>query len=373
MRRALLVLVLATPGLAHAQLPDRIEPVEYGDDTARVRFSLFAQLQLSLRAGDNGPAELTPRLRRARPIVHARFFDDLLAARLHVEANPEEPELIDAYVELNMSDALRVRAGQLKVPFTDYWQRSLTEMAVDWPLSSRWFGGERQLGAMAHGELGDGYRYAFGVFSGQNRRSSFARELTRLYGESPPNPSSLVDGTAPDEMHAELVGRFAHHADGVSARESADRAGGGLRHALALSFAWDTDPVHGRDFAFRVAPEALLRYEHFSLVLVGYLGWAPTAGEPATFAAAGGLAELSWLADRHLELTLRYARVAVTEALRDDADASLTGQHELTAAVQVPILGRGLIVQLDLGWLRAEKLDGARDDARARLQLQAAF
>lgn len=383
MRRALLIVTLlagasVAPAVARAQLPERIDPVELGDDMARVRLSLIGQLQLRLTTDDNGDAELEPRLRRVRPIVHATFFEGRLASRLHVEANPENPELIDAWIELTLLDSLRIRAGQLKIPFTDYWQRSLTQMAVDWPLTNRWFGGERQLGAMAHGVDPSGWRYAVGVFSGQNRRYAFARELARYYGDPADNPSSLLDPQAPDEMHAEIVGRVAHHSEGVHARGGMDLSGEDhLRHAVALSFAWDTDPVRGRDFALRLAPEALLEIAGFSLTVVGYAGFVETGApgaESFDLGALGLLAELGWHAHRHLELIARYSRVGITDALREDAGATLTGRHEATFAVHVPILGRGLVVQADVGWLRSEHVDqSAQDEMRARLQLQLAF
>ncbi len=369
-----LALAVFAPEVVYAQLPEGVPEVVVGDEESSLRIAGIAQLQLAASAPAGGDVEVTPRLRRVRPILHGRLLGGDFQARLHLEANPEAPELIDLWVDLAVMDGLRLRAGQLKVPFTDYWQRSLTEMAVDWPLSNRWFGGERQLGAMAYGQTQEGLQYAVGVFSGQNRRSSFARELPRLYGGSAPNPSSFIDGSAPDEMHAELVGRIAHHSEGVRATETIDRAGGGLRHAVALSFAWDSAPVRGRDFTFRVAPEATFKLEGFALTVVAYLGLAPTLTETYAPGAAGGLVELSYRVDTHLDLTARYARVAVFDALREDAGSPLTGQHELTLAAQAPILGRDLIVQLDLGWMRSERADEqARDSARARLQLQAAF
>jgi len=158
-------------------------------------------------------------------------------------------------------------------------------------------------------------------------------------------------------------------------RSRVDLDGGALRHSVALSAAWDTGPVRGRDFALRVAPEVTLQRAGFTVIAVGYLGWIEDAAGQLAPGAVGALAELGWRAHRHLELTARYARVHVLSAVMDEnrnhdpAHAS----HELTFAVGVPILGRSLLWETDVAWLRAERSAAARDDLRVRSQLQLAF
>lgn len=371
-----LLAVLAIPSLASAQPPDRLGPVWIGDETARVRPSLFAQLQLDGSTRADADFEVRPRLRRLRPILRGAFFDGRITATLHLEVSPESPELIDAWIDGAILPALRLRIGQFKTPFTEYYQRSLTEMAVDWPLTSRWFGGERQLGLMAHGaDPATGLSYAAGVFAGQNRRSAFARELPRLYGLEDQNPSSFTDPVATEPIHAELVARVGHASPGVNTRSRMDLDGGDLRHSVALSAAWDTDPVRGRDFALRIAPEVMLKHGGLSLVAVGYVGWIEDAAGDLAPGAVGLLGELGWHADRHLELSLRYARVHVLPAVVDEA-RNLDpphASHELAFAVGVPIVGRSLIWETDVAWLRGERTTDARDDLRVRSQLQLAF
>jgi len=368
-----LVAMLWLPAGAAAQAPDRIGPFWIGDATARVRPSLFAQLQLEGQTRADADFEVRPRLRRIRPILRGSFLDGRITATLHLEVSPESPELIDAWIEGAILPALRLRVGQLKTPFTEYYQRSLTELAVDWPLTSRWFGGERQLGLMAHGaDPGTGLSYAAGAFAGQNRRSAFARELPRLVGLEDANPSSLSDPAPTEPIHAELFARVGHAPPGWDPRTRADVEGGELRHSVALSVAWDTDPVPGRDFALRVAPEVTLKHAGVTVLAVGYLGWVDGDEAPG---AVGVLGEVAWRADRHLELTARYARVHVLPVVMHDA-ANLDAphaSHEATVAVGVPILGRSLIWETDVAWLRAERSTGRRDDLRVRSQLQLAF
>lgn len=371
-----LLTALAVPSVAEAQVPERLGPFWIGDETARVRPSLFTQLQLGGSTRADSDFEVRPRVRRIRPILRGSFLGGRITATLHVELNPESPELIDAWVDGAILPALRLRVGQFKTPFTEYYQRSLTEQAVDWPLTSHWFGGERQLGAMAHGADPDtGLSYAAGAFAGQNRRATFARELPRLYDLPTENASSFSNPAATEPIHTEFMARVGHTTPGMNLRSRMDLDGGDLRHSVALSAAWDTGPVRGRDFALRLAPEVTLKHAGFTAIAIGFLGWIEDAAGQLAPGAVGALGELAWRAHRHLEFTARYARIHVLTAVmadnrnHDPAHAS----HEFTFAVGVPIVGRSLIWETDVAWVRADRSAGARDDLRVRSQIQLAF
>lgn len=409
---ALALALLAGPSLSRADegqesgLPERLGPftIETEDGAARLRPTLGAQLRLTVEdreLGEGGrDTRVDLRFPRLRVGLRASFLDERVEVALQLNVWPEQLELIDAYLGATLLPELRLRAGQFKIPFTLYREQSFLDLATtDWPLTTRWFGSERQLGLMAHDMRRDasGFAYAIGVFGGQNRRAAHARELPRVYGEEPPNPSDLSDPSAP-ALHAELVGRVAHLASDVHPESNFDLSGEPeLRHAAALSAAWDTDPVHRQDFLLRVAPEVMLKWSGLSLVAIGYLGLAETLDGSVMLAAAGGFVELGWSAHRHLQLALRYARVHLLSDLRADARAyaasiepadpaahdawqaqyggvgHVRARHELALGVTVPILGRSLAWQSDAGWLRTERDDGARDDVQVRTQLQLAF
>lgn len=410
---ALALALLAGPSLSRADdgeadeggLPERLGPfaIETDDGAARLRPTFGAQLRLGVEDRDLGgapDASVDLSFPRLRVGLRGSFLDERVEVALQLNVWPEQLELIDAYLGATLLPELRLRAGQFKIPFTLYREQSFLDLATtDWPLTTRWFGSERQLGLMAHDmrEGASGFVYAVGVFGGQNRRAAHARELPGAYGEEPPNPSDLSDPSAP-LLHAELVGRVAHLASDVHPETNLDVSGEPeLRHAVALSAAWDTDPVHRQDFLLRVAPEVMLKWSGLSLVVIGYLGLAETRDGSVILAATGGFAELGWSAHRHLQLALRYARVHLLSDLRADARAyaasiepadpaahdawqaqyggagHVRARHELALGVTVPILGRSLAWQSDAGWLRTERDDGARDDVQVRTQLQLAF
>lgn len=393
MRRLALITLLLWPAPAAADWPDAIGPFTVGDDAASLRLSGMAQLQLDVER----PGEAALRVRRLRPIARASFAGGLLGATAHLELAPGQAELIDLFVEARLDPALHLRAGQLKVPYTVYRQQSPTRLAlVDWPVTSRWFGAERQLGVTATGALGP-VGYAFGAFAGENRRAAHARELPAFYGEDATNPSRLSDLGAPESPHLELFARLEHAHPDLDPTSQMDARGGELRHLVAASVAWDTAPTARRDLLLRVAPELWVQAHGLSLTLVGHLALFEDATGAPRPAGMGALAELGWHAHRHVELTLRVARVDLTAALRADAarhaarleprdadahaaweaqygDAgTLRATQEVALGVNVLVIGRSLAWRSDVAWLRVERTDGARDALRFRTQLSLAF
>ncbi len=388
-----------------APWPDHVGPFELATDgdAARLRVGLMAQLRLTVDDRQTGSGRETGvdlSIARIRPNLRAVFLDGRIETVLQLNVSPGALELIDLFVDATIVPELRVRVGQFKTPFTLYRQQSFAEQALnDWPITTRWFGAERQLGVMAHDSRCEhgGFGYALGVFAGQNRRAGHARELPRVYGERPVNPSDLAS-PALGELHPELVGRIQHMASGAHPETNFDASGGdALRHAVALSAAWDVDPVYREDFLVRVAPELLLKWNGLGWTMIAYVGLSERLDGSVILASVGGFAELTWQPDRHLQLALRYARVQLADDLRGDARAyaasiepadpieraaweaqygsvgHVHARQELGLGVTVPVIGRGLAWQSDVSWLRAERTDGERDDVEVRTQVQLAF
>lgn len=185
--RVLLFLsLLAAAGGARAE---GIAPLWLGNDQLKVRPSMALQLQGKAALDDEG-ASTDAFIRRTRLKLQTRALEGRVGSMIHVEVTPAKTELIDLFIDVRPARQLKIRVGQFKTPFTQYFQYSLTQLAVDWPITSKWYGGERQLGAMTSGELPFGFGYASGVFAGDNRRAAFSKELAKLYGESTPNPSA---------------------------------------------------------------------------------------------------------------------------------------------------------------------------------------
>ena len=169
---------------------------------------------------------------------------------------------MDFYFNYQIGRHLQLRYGQYKVPFTHYRIRSFQRLTfVDWAITTRYFGAERQMGIALH----NGYErpsecaYAFGIFTGVNARASHNTALARLYDQELPNRSDLSNPGPKAEFHPELFLHLSLNANGIRVRSDTDKERCGPRYSIGLSAAWDLDPVTGRDYVLRLAPELLIK------------------------------------------------------------------------------------------------------------------
>ena len=362
-----------------------------------LRFMFTAQLRTVYEDLDGGPD--APRstseevvLQRVRPILQGRFLERKLSFALQLNTGPTQLELLDLYLDYAFSSELRVRAGQLKVPFTRHRLGSFSRLTfVDWSAAARFFGAERQLGLMVHGDppSAGGLEYAVGAFAGTNVRSAFERGPSRIYGAPLPNPSDLSDPAAPSQLHPELVGRVGWRHGEDRFDSDSDAAGGPPRVTAGLSVAHDFAPEVGRDFATRVAPEVLLKLYHVSLGAVGYAAFfKPSTGRGQALGALGAQAQASFRPFAVAEVALRYSYVEVLGTLRDDAKAwaaaqaegvvtgrpgALEHQHDLTVALNGYLVGDQLKVQAEYGLGLSRRSGVGRTDHVVLTQLQVAF
>ncbi len=143
-------------------------------------------------AGVKAPPATELELRRLHLGVEAKVSDDVLAF-LQVDFGDGALTIKDGYADVRLAEGVAVRAGQFKKPFSPFAlygsPRLLTierqlripgiEKAVGVPGEEQWllaaaqYAG-RQVGAMAHGEVGR-LGYAVGVFNGEgmNRREVY--------------------------------------------------------------------------------------------------------------------------------------------------------------------------------------------------------
>jgi hypothetical protein len=372
-----LALLVFGAGSARAE---GLSPLWLGTEDMKVRPSMVLQLQATGTLNEEGVAT-DAFIRRTRLLLSSSALEGRIKTRIHVEVTPQNPELIDLWVDGKVTDLLTVRVGQFKTPFTQYYQYPLTQLAVDWPTVSKWYGGERQLGVQTSGKLPWGFGYASGVFAGQNRRAAFSKQLATLYGEKVSNPSSwtaLRDGPELDALHPELMLRIFHAHEDMTTGYPIDREGVGLRHWVGASFAWDTMAVKRRDWAMRFAPEAIVKWQGFSLHTVTYFAMFRDRLDQLLPGSVGGIVELGWRPHRLLELTARADRAQVLPALDNDAKRSgtssgLVAQTEVTGGIHILLLGRNLVWQNDLGLLRDDKRSSSSASWKLRSQLQVTF
>lgn len=320
-------------------------------------------------------------LRRVRFDWRASFLDDLVMVRQQLSFAANEPELLDFFVESGPETLARARLGLSKVPFTHYRDQTFMDLVfVDWPIASRFFGSERQLGLSVRGDLG-AFDYALGAFNGDPSRPQNHR-YSRVYGEPAPSRSSLKDATAFAVPHPELFARAAYVL-------------GPLR--LAGSGAYDANPLHGVDQRARFAGEALVDTALVDFLAIGYVGFSEDLAGKVEQGSSAVLTELTVKPHRRVELGLRYSGVFINSFLRGDTRSTVDGKiaaagdgaaaltkryadvgdlkamHEATAVVALYAVGHDLKLQTDFSYLRDTRVSDDRTGTRLRVQAQLAF
>ncbi|MBW1877191.1 MAG: hypothetical protein JRJ84_02405 [Deltaproteobacteria bacterium] len=146
-------------------------------NSLRLRFVGQVQANLDLRSDDDWAPVETLRFRRVRLLVDTDLLDGRLRTGFQLNTQPGALELMDLWGQVGLGRDISLKVGQFKVPWTRYRAQSFASLLlVDWPIATRFFGAERQLGLMASdGKPGeDRFGWAIGVFAGSNARASFA-------------------------------------------------------------------------------------------------------------------------------------------------------------------------------------------------------
>jgi len=386
-RVALLLLTLSSPAAA-GQPPPAAPRFQVVSKDGGSKVSLHLATQTRWQTDWKGPdheADSQALFRRIRPTVKGNLLSADTAWLLHLSTAPGSLELMDLWVDHTLHPQARTRVGVQKVPFTRHRLNSFKDRVVaDWSYPTRYFGAERQVGAVLHNGMGKPpeLEYQLGVFSGRNSRASNAVGLPKLFGETVENPSSLLGAPGEERMHPEVVVHLARSTGGMNVRRPSDLEGRPLRTSFGVSVAWDSDPDPLHDLRLRVAPEAELKACGFALGAAGYLGLFDGELDADTYspALAGWLLRASWVLSPGWEVAARWAEVRMLESLREELVARLGAgadplhsERELTLGVNAYLLGTILKAQIDGSLLQHARGESNTQDGRVRLQLQMGF
>lgn len=316
----------ATPGPASAPAAPKPSSGWVPD----LKFNLAAQLRFSFEDKTQGPGRPhrqtdSLKLQRVRPSVTARFFDQKLLFKLHLNTGPTTVELLDMFLDAALPAHLKLRIGNQKTPFTRYRNNSVMRLNfADWSLASRFFGLERQIGLQVFGSPLTALDTAFGVFAGSNVRSAFERGPSMVYGKARVNRSRLNNPGPASRVHPEIFAQVSYRilGDAKDFKSDQDLNAGDLKAMFGVSGAYDVAPQIGEDLAARVAFEAWLKGYGASLHLIGYNAWFQTHDTKRIQQAAfGGMAELSYTIASAWVFALRSSYVESSLDMRNDARA----------------------------------------------------
>ncbi|HEY2746710.1 MAG TPA: porin [Polyangia bacterium] len=136
------------------------------DHKNELRLRLVLHIDGRAYFGDVNPIPDTFLVRRARPYIEGTLFG-ILDYRLLTDFGQGIPQLLDAYIELQPLNWLRLRAGRWRVPIGLEWLQSDSTIV----LVERSYASDliplRDLGVMLNGEVAGGtFIYEIGVFNG---------------------------------------------------------------------------------------------------------------------------------------------------------------------------------------------------------------
>ncbi|TVP80070.1 MAG: hypothetical protein EA352_00305, partial [Gemmatimonadales bacterium] len=193
-------LLLAIPVLTLADPP--APPV--ADTLPSVAISGMVQPRMAMDRPGSAEASRTGfRFRRARVMLDARLPGPVHAVRITPEFSGPSARLLDAWVDLVPREGLRLRAGQMQVPFN--WQRDVSSARHHLPERS---GAAERLGTPGGRDVGitarvagSGWRAEGGIFDGggMDRRTEVTpgglasvRAVRSLRGPIPSSESDLA-------------------------------------------------------------------------------------------------------------------------------------------------------------------------------------
>lgn len=358
------------------------------DSTSRVRVQFAGQQLVTWQESEDhgvwSSPDLTTELRRIRLGLRGRFNQDRTSFYLHLSLAPRSLELMDFLIDHRVRPGSHIRAGQYKVPFTRFRIQSFQRLTfVDWPIVTRYFGAERQIGVSIHNgyESPPRWGYVAGLFTGVNARASHGIGIPIAYGEKILNPSDLSNPGPKSDVHPEAFLHLSYHTEGMKVDSDTDPERGSLRILTALSIAWDFDPTAHQDFTQRAAAEMLAKWNGWSANAVGYAGFARIEyNEVNKLAMLGALVQTAYRINPSWEASARYAIVDYSDDLRTDivcytarSDAT-SRQHEATVGINRYIIGHSFKWQNDAGLIRSDySCCGHQTLYRVRSQLQIAF
>jgi hypothetical protein len=270
-------------------------------------------------------------------------------------ANKGSALLKDYYYDHAFSEALHVRAGQWKRPFSrheivsDFGSAFLERSEANKKLADA----GRDLGLALHNNYEkspEGVEWALGVFNG-------ASEKGTLKCKKPEDPSTCTFSNVPDDFGPTIVARVGWNQGGIKGYSEGDLEGGPLRLAVGASYRVDLV-----DLAKDMAGDRTLNHYFEADVLAKAYG-LDVLGTVFLVDKAGEDRERGWLGQLGYFVLPKELQVAARYGQRPDGSET---EHEILGAFSWYFHGHSFKWMLDGGVLR----HGGADDIQIRTQLQ---
>ncbi len=361
MRSFVLALALA-PAAAQSAPPGPVAGYDKGfflrSPDGRFELKIGAQFQFRygwerIDEGDDASSKTAFQIARGRLKLGGRAWDEHLLYKVQLAWDRGHASLKDFVVDYGMApDALWLRAGQFKRPFTRHQLTSAGELVlVDRAITDKAFGAGRDVGVAVGNryEKAPPFEWVVAVFNGT--------------GETPPAGST---SNVPDKLRPAVVARAAYNHGGIDAYSQGDLKGGPLRFAVGASAIADFDIDDDEQSGLRAAIDGVVKVQHFSID-AEFLTRSVARGHPFEDIerdAIGARVDVSYL----FGSTMPAARFALVAPTGDDND-----EREVLGGLGFLFHDHQAKWQTDAGVVQRESPEGDLHDVRVRTQVTFMF
>lgn len=337
----------------------------------RVQPALYAR---SLDA-ELAPASLTVRdervdtsaflIRRARLVFRGHAFSERIAYKFETDFGEGFVELRDFFVDVGASDAVWVRLGQWKRPFSRQQITSSGKLElVERAITDSAFDAGRDIGVALHNQYEDSppVQWAVGLFNGTGEGADFIPELDDV--------GVITDGeftNVPEDWSPIVVGRVGVNHGGIDGYSEADLEGGSLRWAVAASVWVDLGWGNRAPDRNQVQVDGIVKLHGVDVSAAAYVAIDDGDDDVSQW---GGHVQTGWVVGKdrwRLVPAARYAAVVPDDELEGDHT-----RHEITIGVGWFPWGHDVKLQVD-GTALWQDDDDFGDELIGRIQGQLSF
>ncbi|HEU5055442.1 MAG TPA: porin, partial [Kofleriaceae bacterium] len=340
------------------------------DDEFELKAGLRSQFRIEVFKADQDDAEFESRfvIPRLRLQLEGFAFGKQNTYKVEFDmGNRGDPTLKDFFVNHAFDDALQIRAGQWKKPFSRHelvsdFSGEFSERAI----ANSWAGAGRDIGVAVHNgyeKSPDGIEWAAGIFNGTGEKPS-----QTVSCEDPMDPETCVPSTptnVPADFDPEFVARVGWNTGGIKGYSEGDLEEGPMRLGVAAGYRLNFNQLE------KDADDALLLEHGIELdALLKVAGFDAQAG--LFFLKVGDAdLELGFLAQAGYFVVPKIAEFAARFSLIPDGDVEDESLMETRLAFDWYFHGHNFKWMTDAGLLTSTAAE--TNDIQIRSQLQLVF
>jgi len=303
---------------------------------------------------------------RARISLNGHVLSKALTYSFLADFGHGDTQLKDLYIDYAPIDALRIRVGQWKRPFSrPFMGSSNAQQLVDEALTDAAFGVGRDLGLALHNgyEQSPVFEWVVGLFNGTGEKPWYTGKVA-VTGDSG-TLTSASRTNVPSQFRPLLVARVGYNygdAAGEGYSEPDLHPEKGLRFSVAAGAMAD---LGGADRTGAAELDFILKISGFAATGGGFVRVSTDPGSDANPVYGVNL-QAGYVLGGRVEPALRFARVMPS----DDTQSTL---QELALGLNLYFAGQTFKLATDVAALGAETGGASTTEWRVRTQLQTVF